>query len=153
MDRFVAGDRDALSEAEVRGRRLFLSRARCASCHTGPTFTDERFHNTGVTVGSGDPGRYRLTGLGEDLGAFRTPSLREIGRTAPFMHDGSLTTLEEVVEFYRGGGKANPNLSRDIRPLDLTDEEARDLVAFLRAVGEAGKEGGGSRLQGARSRR
>ena len=103
-------------------------------------FTDMRFHNLGIGFTGGrftDPGRYGVSGIESDLGAFRTPSLRNVARTAPYMHDGSLTTLEEVVEFYDAGGRPNPNLSPRIRPLFLTGYEKAALVAFLRALTDA----------------
>jgi len=136
VDRYVVGDTTALSAAERRGRALFLGKGNCADCHSGPTFSDERFHNTGVAVGTTDEGRYAITRDGPDRGRFKTPTLREIVRTAPYMHDGSITTLERVVEFYDGGGRANPNLDQEIHPLRLNAAEKTDLLAFLRALGE-----------------
>lgn len=136
IDRFRAGDPEALSPAARRGRRLYFGRAGCARCHAGPTFADGRFHNTGVSWGSPDPGRYRVTGREEDRGRFRTATLRELVRTAPYMHDGSLATLDDVVDFYDGGGTPNPFLSPRVRPLGLTAGEKDDLVAFLRALSE-----------------
>jgi cytochrome c peroxidase len=134
IDRYEAGDTAALTAAEQRGRRLFLGRARCTLCHGGPTFTDEAFHNTGVSWGLGDVGRDRFTGDNLDRGRFKTPSLRDIDRTAPYMHDGSKLTLEDVVEFYDGGGQLNWNLDADIRPRHLSADEKRDLVQFLRSL-------------------
>ena len=104
-----------------------------------PLFTDFRFHNLGIGFRGGrfaDTGRYELTGDEEDIGAFRTPSLRNAARSAPYMHDGSLPTLEVVVEFYNAGGRPNPNLSPLIRPLFLADHEKAALVAFLYALSE-----------------
>jgi cytochrome c peroxidase len=156
FDRFINGDRDALTEEEQAGLRVFRTRGRCAFCHSGPTFTDEEFHNTGVawspatTVGDTasarfdpaglflDEGRWLVTAREADRGAFKTPTLREVGRTAPYMHDGSLATLEAVVDFYDGGGRPNPNLDADIRPIGLRPDEKRALVAFLRALGGPG---------------
>jgi cytochrome c peroxidase len=137
VDRYVAGDSGALTPAARHGRAVFLGKGGCADCHSGPTFTDERFHNTGIAVGTTDVGRYAVTRDSADRGRFKTPTLREIVRTAPYMHDGSLPTLERVVEFYDGGGKANANLDPDIRPLRLTAAEKSDLLAFLRALGGA----------------
>jgi cytochrome c peroxidase len=144
FDRFVHGDRSALSEAEQRGLQVFRGKGRCTKCHFGPTFTDERFHNTGVAwpptpSGQGPPrfldlGRFTVTGQVADRGAFKTPTLRDVALTAPYMHDGSLATLEDVVQFYDQGGRANPNLDPDIRPLRLTAEDKRALGAFLRAL-------------------
>jgi cytochrome c peroxidase len=134
FDRFMTGDRAALSEEAQQGLRLFAGKADCAVCHPGPTFTDERFHNTGVATGSGDPGRFAATRAEADRGRFRTPSLRNVALTAPYMHDGSIATLEDVIDFYERGGIANPNLDPDIRPLRLSAEEKRSLVAFLRSL-------------------
>jgi cytochrome c peroxidase len=135
-DRYMAGDPAALGEDAQRGLRLFLGRAGCASCHAGPNFTDEKFHNTGV--GSDrpdpDPGRFAVTARPSDQGAFKTPGLREASRTPPYMHDGSIGTLDLVLDFYDKGGRPNPRLDREIRPLHLSADEKRDLVAFLRAL-------------------
>ena len=136
-DRFVSGETDALTESARRGFVLFRTRARCTTCHAGPLLSDEGFHNTGVAWRDGtvvDEGRYRVTHSPADRGAFKTPTLREIARTAPYMHDGSLPTLESVVEFYDGGGRANPGLDREIRPLNLSPGDKKDLVALLRAL-------------------
>jgi cytochrome c peroxidase len=136
FDRFVAGDRQALSPQAQAGLAVFRGRGRCTSCHLGPTFTDELFHNTGVAwlpprQAFQDDGRYLVTGRDTDRGAFKTPTLREVSNTSPYMHDGSLATLEDVVAFYDEGGRGNPNLDVDVRPLGLTAEEKRVLVAFL----------------------
>jgi cytochrome c peroxidase len=133
VDRYSAGDRNALSREERAGRALFLGRANCATCHAGPNFTDERFHNTGVSGGI-DRGRLAVTGDSADLGRFKVPTLRNVSRTAPYMHDGSLRTLEEVVSFYDSGGGKNPRLDAEIRVLRLDAAERRALAAFLRAL-------------------
>lgn len=137
FDRFRAGAADALSPAAKAGFRLFVGRANCATCHVGPTFSDQRFHNTGVAFRDGvvvDSGRFLVTRRTEDLGAFRTPTLRDVERTAPYMHDGSLATLEDVIDFYAAGGRPSPHLDREIRPLRLGPEEKRALIAYLRAL-------------------
>jgi cytochrome c peroxidase len=133
-DRFQAGDREALSPEARRGLELFRGKANCLACHVGPNFTDEEFHNSGVSWGRGDLGRYRVTGVDRDRGAFKTPTLRELARTAPYMHDGSLATLEEVIAFYDRGGKPNPYRDPELRPLRLTVQEKHALLAFLRAL-------------------
>jgi cytochrome c peroxidase len=143
FDRFLAGNRGALSDLEREGFQLFVGKANCSACHLGPILTDGQFHNTGVALRSGDPGRYRITGGNEDLGRFRTPTLREIERTSPYMHDGSMTTLEEVIRFYDRGGEPHPNLSREIRPLRLTAGERDALAAFLGSL--SGSVGAGVR--------
>ena len=100
FDRYTNGDQRALSDEARRGLEIFRGKAGCASCHSGPTLSDEAFHNTGVAWRNGewkDPGRFVVSGDTADRGAFKTPTLREIGRTGPYMHDGSLTTLDSVV--------------------------------------------------------
>jgi cytochrome c peroxidase len=141
FDRYQAGDAEALSPEATRGFALFRSRANCSTCHLSPTFTDEAFHNTGVSWGAGDLGRFRVTGKDADRGAFKTPTLREVARTSPYMHDGSLPTLNVVVEFYSRGGRRNPFLDKEIKPLALGDGERRDLVAFLVSLGSAADPG------------
>lgn len=148
FDRLVEGDDRALSESERRGLELFRGRARCDRCHSGPLFTDESFHNTGVAWRDGPPsdsGRAAITGRPEQVGAFKTPTLREVPRTAPYMHDGSLETLEDVVAFYDEGGHPNPALDPLIRPLDLSADEKSALVSFLRSLTGRVVEGSGSR--------
>jgi cytochrome c peroxidase len=136
VDRFRAGDAEALTPLERQGLQLFAGMARCTFCHSGPTLSDGEFHNTGVSArsGSSDVGRDARSGRESDREAFRTPSFRNVAHTAPYMHDGSLATLEEVVEFYDGGGHPNPNLDPDIRALKLTAEEKLALLAFLRTL-------------------
>ena len=144
-DRYVHGSSDSLSKPARRGLRVFATKARCANCHLGPNLTDEEFHNTGVAWINGEPtdeGRFAVTGVPEDLGAFKTPTLRQVAQTAPYMHDGRLRTLAEVVEFYdRGGGHGNPWLDSGIQPLDLTPQEKEDLIEFLRALTGTVREG------------
>ena len=137
FDRFINGDRDALSAEQQAGLQVFRGKANCTACHVGPTFSDERFHNTGVAWRDGrllDEGRFEVTRRSEHRGAFKTPTLREIARTAPYMHDGSVGTLTDVVEFYDEGGRPNPTLDPELRPLRLTDDEKRALVAFLESL-------------------
>jgi cytochrome c peroxidase len=132
-DRYQAGDESALSESARRGMELFFGKAQCSACHIGPNFTDNAFHNVGIGMDKAepDPGRYEQTKLLGDKGSFKTPTLREIRRTAPYMHDGSLKTLEDVVEHYSKGGVANPQLDEGIFKLNLSDQEKADLVTFL----------------------
>lgn len=134
-DRFIYGDRDALREEEQLGLKIFRGKGNCTQCHVGPNFSDEKAHNTGVAWRDG-----RLLDPGAGRGEFKTPTLREVARTAPYMHDGSLVTLEEVVEFYDRGGNQNPHLDAELRPLELTAEEKKALEAFLRSLtGEVGE--------------
>ena len=129
-DQFKAGNAAALSEAAQRGMKLFFGKANCIACHSGPNFTDNGFHNIGIP--GGDEGRFAVTKSEGDKGAFKTPTVREIAKTGPYMHDGSLKTLEEVVAHYIKGGTPNPQLDEDIFPLKLSPEEAADLVTFLK---------------------
>ena len=136
-DRYLFGKPDALSARELAGLRLFQGKANCSVCHSGPMFSDERFHNTGIAWRDGrwlDEGRAIVTEQQEDRGKFKTPTLREVVRTAPYMHDGSLATLEDVVNFYANGGRKNPYLDSELHPLTLTDDEKDTLAAFLRSL-------------------
>jgi cytochrome c peroxidase len=132
-DRYKAGDKSALSDAAQRGREVFFNRANCSACHVGPNFTDGGFHNIGVGIDDSEPdlGRFVESKLEGDKGSFKTPSLREIARTAPYMHDGRLGSLEEVIEYYVKGGTPNQWLDEGIFPLKLTEDEKSDLVTFL----------------------
>ena len=140
-DRFdFGGEEQALSDSAKRGLELFRGKARCTRCHSGFNFSDEKFHNLGIgwDTNTVDLGRYMVTKNPEDIGAFKTPTLREISRTAPYMHDGRFGTLEEVVDFYNQGGIKNPHLDNTLIPLELTAEEKRDVVAFLRSLNGEG---------------
>lgn len=141
VDKFdLGGDDKALSESAKRGLDLFRGKARCTRCHSGFNFTDEKFHNLGIgwDTNTVDLGRYMVTNNAEDIGAFKTPTLREIARTAPYMHDGRFKTLEEVVKFYNQGGVKNPHQDNTIIPLELTDQEQQDVVALLKALNGEG---------------
>ena len=144
-DRYVGGDRSSLSGSARRGLTIFRSKAGCTGCHVGPTFSDEEFHNTGVAWRTGrltDEGRTAVTRLPAHRGAFKTPTLREVARTAPYMHDGSVATLAEVVDFYDRGGAPNPWLDPQLRPLQLAASEKQDLIAFLRSLSGTVRDGG-----------
>ncbi len=137
VDRFRRqGKTEALTARERHGLWLYESKGRCWRCHSGANFTDESYHNTGVGWGKvpADLGRYVVTKKEADRGRFKTPTLRGVALTGPYMHDGSLTSLEDVVEFYNRGGGANPNLDPVLAPLNLSKDEVRDLVAFLKAL-------------------
>ena len=129
-DRFKAGDKNALSEPAQRGLQVFFNKGRCSVCHDGRNFTDNGFHNIGLP--GSDEGRAVISKASGDKGAFKTPTLREINRSSPYMHDGSLKTLEEVVAHYVKGGTPNPQLDEEIFPLKLSAEDAADLVTFLK---------------------
>ena len=137
FDKYVLGDVKAMDEAAIRGLELFKGKARCILCHNGPNFTDNQFHNLGVPqVGpmKEDLGRFNVSRAEKDKGAFKTPTLRSITETAPYMHDGVFKTLKEVVDFLDQGGGSNPTLSSLMRPLGLTVDEKADLVMFLKAL-------------------
>jgi len=136
FDRFINGDRSALSAEEQAGLQLFRGKANCVACHVGPNFTDERFHNSGVAWRDGrfqDGGRFAVTGKAEDRGAFKTPTLREVARTAPDMHDGSLARLEDVIEYYDRAAATEtrgsiPRFARCIYPPPKSRRSARFCV-------------------------
>lgn len=133
-DRFKAGDKTALNESATRGMKLFFGKAVCSSCHAGPNFTDNAYHNVGVGMDQPNPdkGRAAISGLEGDTGAFKTPTLREIARTGPYMHDGSQKTLLDVVKHYNKGGVDNPYLDEEIFPLKLSEQDMQDLVEFMK---------------------
>lgn len=136
-DQFKAGNTEALSESARRGLILFESeRTNCTACHSGHNLTNEAFRNngTGIDPAVPDSGRFKVTGDAADFGTFKVPTLRDIARTAPYMHDGSLSTLPEVVDFYNQGGISNKYKSKQIRKLNLTAQEKRDLVALLQSL-------------------
>ncbi|HXG92829.1 MAG TPA: cytochrome c peroxidase [Blastocatellia bacterium] len=169
VDRYLAGDLDALSESARNGMILFRGKARCTVCHTFnqsfPFLSDMNYRNTGVAVkakdfdrfarramdlsrvdsqvkldsianeeGAHSLGRFLVTGIALDIGAFKVPSLRNVELTAPYFHDGSAATLEDVVKFYLKGGMDNPNRDWQLEPIDLTESEQHDLVEFLKAL-------------------
>ena len=158
FDRFMKGDSSALSASAQRGMQLFTGRAGCVSCHNGPNFTDSDFHNIGLKRNprfdeaefrhvlqfdakrkglenwremNDDPGRYLVTHKPEDWNKFKTPTLRNLADTAPYMHDGRYATLDEVIEHYNRGGDGTRNQDPRIRPLNLSEQGKADLKAFL----------------------
>jgi cytochrome c peroxidase len=139
-DRHRRGDATALSAAEQRGRAIFFGeKGECFHCHDGIFLTNNRFANNGSYRPGGDVGRQRVTLRAVDLGRFRVPSLRNVAVTAPYMHDGSLGTLQEVVDQYARGGRghgaeADAAIDPVLRPLTLDDGDKADLVAFLGAL-------------------
>ncbi len=131
FDRYQIGDdNNGMSIEAMRGMRLYFFKANCKECHPPPNFTNDQFHNIGLATR--DRGRSIITGEIKDTAAFKTPSLRDIKLSAPYMHDGSMVTLEEVVAHYNKGGTPHPQLDVDMVPLQLTADEQADLVAFLR---------------------
>jgi cytochrome c peroxidase len=124
-----------LTESEERGRKLFFSeKTACAVCHSGYLFTDFGFYNIGLYEHYKDPGKERDTYLPADSGKFKTPTLRNIELTAPYMHDGSMNSLEDVMKHYNEGGKTHSSKDRRIRPLNLTDEQVTDIIAFMKTL-------------------
>ena len=164
FDAFISGDESAISESAARGYGLFTGKAGCISCHNGPLISDDTFHNTGVPNHPGfendplkqitfryeqwakgvseqiyneateDLGFFYITKLDSDVGKFRTPGLRDVCYTAPYMHNGAFGTLEEVVAFYNAGGGDHPNKDSSLKPLNLSPDEQTDLVSFLESL-------------------
>ena len=136
LDRYNMGDDHALTESAKRGLTLFRGKARCSQCHAGSNLSDEMFHNIGVGWDGNniDLGRYAITNVDIDAGAFKTPILREVSKTAPYMHNGRFDTLEEVIDFYDKGGAPNPFLDSLIKVLKLKKNEKADLIAFLNSL-------------------
>jgi cytochrome c peroxidase len=133
-DRFNQGEKDALSEAAQRGWNIWREKAGCGSCHAGILLTDLQYHNVGIGMDKEEPdiGRVKVTGKEADTGAFKTPTLRDITRSAPYFHDGSVATLEEAVDLMLSGGVENPYLdTKNLQPVELTAEEKADLIEFL----------------------
>src|SRR2546425_1324336 len=135
-DRFKAGDKTALTVGAQRGLALFEGKARCVRCHAGFNFTDEGYRNIGVGMEKEKPdlGRFVVSKNEADKGSFKTPTLRDVAKRTPYMHDGSEKTLADVVAFYNKGGVKNPWLSNEIRSLGLTAPEQADLVEFMKAL-------------------
>ncbi len=137
FDLWVKGEKYAMSKAAIRGFKVFEGKANCAKCHIGFNFTDNGFHNIGLKDAT-DAGRYAIRKVEILIGAFKTPTLRDVALTAPYMHNGAYNTLEEVVEHYNRGGLAVENLSPNIKKLNLTNGEKADLIEFMKSLtGEA----------------
>jgi cytochrome c peroxidase len=125
-----------MSESAKRGREIFFTeKGNCTACHVGANLADEKYHNIGVGMDKDQPdvGRFAVTKDEADMGAFKTPTIRNVALTAPYMHDGSVATLEEVVEWYDKGGHPSKYLSEKIRPLKLSEQDQADLVEFMKA--------------------
>lgn len=145
FDAWVRGDKNALTEQQIRGFKVFVDpqKGNCAVCHSAPNFTDNGFHNLGLaSYGNENPdlGRYTQRPLKLMKGAFKTPTIRDITLSAPYFHDGSANTLDEVVEHYAKGGVVKDNLSPNMKALNLTEQEKLDLVAFMESLTTPRKE-------------
>jgi cytochrome c peroxidase len=135
-DRFQAGDKSALNESAVRGWNIFQA-VKCNNCHDGVLFTDQQYHNVGIGMDQKepDPGRFKVTNKPEDTGAFKTPTLRDIAKSAPYFHDGSVATLEEALDLMLAGGKANQYLDKkNLQPHKPFPDQREDLLNFLRSL-------------------
>jgi cytochrome c peroxidase len=139
-DRYKAGSAGAMTAQQIHGMNIFFNKAKCDQCHEGINFTSNSYANLGIGMDKPKPdlGRYTVTKDPKDWGAFKTPTLREVEHTAPYMHDGSLKTLAEVVDFYDKGGNPNKNLDEKMKKLNLTEVEKKDLVEFLKALSGEG---------------
>jgi len=137
-DKFTfQGDSAALNASEQRGMHLFFEELYCTSCHSGFNLTSQALTNNGLYIEYPDSGRIRLTGLEEDRAVFKVPTLRNIAITYPYMHDGSIATLSEVISHYSSGGKAHPNKGAIITPFTLSEKQQQDLIAFLHALSDS----------------
>jgi cytochrome c peroxidase len=138
-DRFNKGDQKAMNDSAVRGLELFFGeKGDCFHCHGGFNFTDEQLHNTGLYKTYKDEGLARITKRKEDIGKFKTPSLRNVALTAPYMHDGSRKTLRDVLNDYNSGGQPHDNADGLMRPLELSKQDISDLIAFLESLTDQG---------------
>jgi len=136
-DKYMAGDKSAMADSAVRGMNLFLSeKLNCRACHSGPNFTDYKYHNNGTKIDSSNPdlGRYLVTKNESDKYLFKTPTLRDISRTSPYMHNGSVKGLSNLSRFYNEGGVQNNYRSPLVKPLNLTEKEEAELKGFLRCL-------------------
>jgi cytochrome c peroxidase len=136
FDDFNRGNKKAIDNYAIRGYKLFTdeTRTNCLSCHNGANFTDNQFNNNGISETVTNKGRADRTGNSADIGKFRTPSLRNAALTAPYMHDGSVKTLEDVIRRYRHGGDGRRNQDPRIKPLDLSDQDVADIAAFIKSL-------------------
>lgn len=133
-DRYLANDKKALSKAQIRGKNLFFNTLYCSKCHSGIDLTNDRLTNNGLYENYEDAGRMRLTEKHEDNGVFKVPTLRNIALTAPYMHNGSLATLEDVVAHYMTGGKNHARKGEEIVPFTLSEQEKSDLIQFFTSL-------------------
>ncbi len=141
FDKAEQGDQNAISASAKRGWTVFRDTAGCAACHAPPLFTDLQFHNVGVGYDKAKPdrGRAAISKDPNDLGRYKTPALRSVGKHPPYLHDGSAATLDEVVDFMLGGGRENPNRDSAMKKIALSPTQRADLMAFIRALQPADK--------------
>lgn len=132
-DRYISGNTKALSVEAKRGLELFKGKAMCIACHNGPDFTDGEFHNIGLPI-TDDVGRAKISVTGKDTRKFKTPTLREIDKTGPYFHNGLFDSLEAVIAFYNAGGGEDTYKDPLKKPLNLNDQEQKDLIAFLKSL-------------------
>lgn len=123
-----------LNSQQIRGRNLFFGQARCSACHSGPNYTDEQMHSVGFFVGSADEGKKAVTLRNDDLRLFKTPTLRNISQTAPYMHDGRFSNLAQVITLYNMGSLSDPTRSSEIKPLNLSATDVVDLEEYLKTL-------------------
>lgn len=135
FDKWLAGDRSVFNEAQERGRMIFFTRGQCATCHFGPNFTDGAFHNIGTGTAD-DPGRSKISDDDYDIGAFKTPALRNWKGREPFMHDGRFETLDDVLAFYNEP-KTDALGQTELDPLDLSEQDHSDIKAFFETLNGA----------------
>ena len=136
FDRYRAGDTAAMSESAVRGWNIFQA-IKCTNCHDGALLTDQQYHNVGIGMDQKEPdvGRFKVTNKPEDTGAFKTPTLRDIAKSAPYFHDGSAPTLEAALDIMLGGGKDNPHLDKkNLQKHDVLPDQRESLLEFLKAL-------------------
>jgi cytochrome c peroxidase len=137
FDVFLSGKKYALSNSEIRGLHLFRTKARCMNCHNGPLFSDNGFHNNGFHLNGNpenDKGLYHVTHLDGDIGKFKTPSLRDVMKTGPWMHNGQTKTMIDLIEHYNKGAEGNGGSDRLVKTIFLNNKEKADLLAFLNAI-------------------
>ncbi|HSE31414.1 MAG TPA: cytochrome c peroxidase [Pyrinomonadaceae bacterium] len=135
-DRYQAGDKTAIDQSAWRGSNIFQA-IKCNNCHDGVLFTDQQYHNVGIGMDQKepDPGRFKVTNNAKDTGAFKTPTLRDIAKSAPYFHDGSTATLEEAVDIMLAGGKPNEHLDKtNLQPHKLFPDQRQDLLNFLKSL-------------------
>lgn len=134
FDEFLEGDKKALTNSEIRGLHLFRTKARCMNCHNGPLFTDNQFHKNNITFSYDDDGLYKVTHREEDKRKFKTPSLRDVARTGPWMHNGKINSLEQIISRYSTAKFPSGEASPLLKNLGLSSREKKDLLAFLKAI-------------------